>query len=103
MRKAFLLVALGWGAFVVLVVAVWALVEEDVGAAAIALAGGAILLIPLALPLLALRSRWYRIATLCCALVAACFYLALGLFLAPLFLLPSALIVLLSVLPPQPS
>ena len=101
MRKALLLLALGWGALIVLIVIAYLVEDGDWGAAAAALVGGTLLLVPVALPLLLLRSRWYRIATFCCALVAALLDLALVLA-GGLFLLPSAALVLLAVLPPQP-
>jgi hypothetical protein len=101
MRKALLLLALGWGVLFVLIVFGYYIDDADWATALIVLAGGALLLVPVALPLRLLRSRWYRIATFCCALVAALLDVALVLAGA-FYLLPSAALVLLAVLPPQP-
>jgi hypothetical protein len=101
MRRAFLLVALAWGALVVLIVAVALAFGDDADDARLVAAFGALLLGPVAIPLALLRSRWYRPVTLLCACVAVVAHLALSLA-GTFLLLPSALIVLASILTPPP-
>jgi hypothetical protein len=100
MRKALLLLALAWGALVVVIATGWVVADDDPGTAALVFAAGTVLLLPVALPLLVLRSRWYRLTAFTCGLLALTIYTALALVYAYL-LWPSALLVLLSVLPPQ--
>jgi hypothetical protein len=100
-RKWLLIAALALG--VVAVVAVSLTVADEDGAAAgfAFLSIGAGLLLPVVLPLLALRSRWFRLLALNCALIAFLLYALLSLG-GGFLLFPSALLVALTIFTPQP-
>ncbi len=100
-RKWLLLAALALGVLAVAVVVIDVANEDGAGDGLSFLPIAAGLLVPLAIPLLALRARWYRLLALVCALVALVIYAVLALGGAgPLF--PSAVLVLLTIFTPQP-
>jgi hypothetical protein len=101
LRRRLLLVALALGAVIVAAVSLDVADEDGAGAGLVFLTIGSGLLLPIAAPLLCLRTRWFRLLALGCALIAFLLYALLSLGGAFL-LFPSALLVLLTIFTPQP-